>query len=101
MFRWITEIQAYKSEEFSYLDGLKGFVDGGLNDWGFIHAVAGIVTQGCHSPPCMEGAEFNGVERKAIFIKTLKLFGLVVNDKVATGRRLEEENETAAEEVIV
>mmetsp|Transcript_15265 Transcript_15265/g.31162 ORF Transcript_15265/g.31162 Transcript_15265/m.31162 type:complete len:655 (+) Transcript_15265:70-2034(+) len=100
MFRWITEIQSYETEEFRYMDGLKGFVDGGLNDWGFMHAVAGIVTQGCHSPPCMEGAEFNGVERKAIFVKTLKLFGLVVNDKAATGRRLEGENEIA-EDVIV
>ena len=88
MFRWVTEIQTYNEEEFNFMQQLKNFVDGGLKDWEFIHRVSGIVTQGCHSPPCVEGAEFDGVERKAMFVKTLKLFGLVVNDATATGRRL-------------
>ena len=89
MFRWITEVQSYDSvaeegEEggFNYLRRLAEFVDGGLRDWSFVHGVSGIVTQGCHSPPCVEGAEFVGASRKATFIKTLRLLGLKVVDDV-------------------
>mmetsp|Transcript_15922 Transcript_15922/g.34466 ORF Transcript_15922/g.34466 Transcript_15922/m.34466 type:complete len:627 (+) Transcript_15922:307-2187(+) len=93
MFRWIADVQTYNSEEFNYMQRLVDFVDGGLQDWSFVHGVSGIVTQGCHAPPCYEGAEFNdGVERKATFIKTLRLLGLSVKDDgpTATGRRLGE-----------
>ena len=88
MFRWITEVQTYNVNEWDYMQQLKNFVDGGLKNWEFIHRVSGIVTQGCHTPPCLDGAYFDGVERKAIFVKTLKLLGLVVNDGLAAGRRL-------------
>lgn len=86
MFRWITEVQTYNTPEFNYYNRLMAFVDGGLKDWSFVHGVSGIVTQGCHGPPCMEGAEFDGVSRKATFIKTLKLLGLKVKDTdIASG----------------
>lgn len=90
MFRWITEVQTYDRGEFSYMQRLINFVDGGLQDWSFVHGVSGLVTQGCHEPPCIEGVEFDGAGRKATFIKTLKLLGLSVNEKTATGRRLGE-----------
>ena len=57
-----------------------------------IHLMSGIVTQGCHEPPCIEGVEFDGADRKATFIKTLRLLGLTVNDGTATNRRLGEKN---------
>ncbi|KAL7535108.1 hypothetical protein ACHAXR_010138 [Thalassiosira sp. AJA248-18] len=92
MFRWITEIQAYNQGEFSYMQRLIDFVDGGLRDWTFVHGLSGIVAQGCHEPPCVEGAEFDGADRKATFIRTLRLLGLSVDDGTATGRRLGESN---------
>lgn len=87
MFRWMTDVQTYNEGNFNYMQRLVDFVDGGLQDWSFIHGVSGIVTQGCHDPPCVEGAEFDGTSRKATFIKTLKLLGLSVNEgATATGR---------------
>ena len=57
------------------------FVDGGLQDWSFIQGVSGIVTQGCHEPPCRVGAEvLDGTDRVRTFIKTLKILGLPVKD---------------------
>lgn len=92
MFRWITEVQTYNRGDFNYMDRLIKFVDGGLRDWSFVHGMSGIVTQGCHEPPCIEGVEFDGADRKATFIKTLRLLGLTVNDGTATNRRLGEKN---------
>lgn len=89
MFRWIFEVQGYDRDGFNYMDRLVQFVDGGLQDMSFIHAVSGIVTQGCHEPPCIEGSEFNGADRMGTFKKTLKLLGLPVNDGLtSTGRSL-------------
>lgn len=96
MFRWITEVQPYDAGGFSYMQRLVDFVEGGLRDWSFVHGLSGIVTQGCHEPPCAVGVEFeDGASRKATFIKTLKLLGLspgpsegTVTAAVAGGRRL-------------
>lgn len=87
MFRWTTEIQTYSQGEFNYMQGLMNFVDGGLQDWSFVHNVSGIVTQGCHEPPCIEGAEFDGADRKATFMKTLRLLGLKVKDGTTASKR--------------
>jgi len=92
MFRWITEVQTYDQGDFNYMNRLIRFVDGGLQDWTFVHGMSGIVTQGCHEPPCIEGVEFDGADRMATFKKTLRLLGLSVNDGSATGRRLGELN---------
>lgn len=103
MFRWITEVQPYHGlandrdgvEEFHYMQRLVQFVDGGLKDWSFVHGLSGIVAQGCHTPPCYDGADLtDGAERKATFIKTLRLLGLSVKDDgvAASGRRLGENN---------
>ena len=61
------------------------FVDGGMQDWTFAHGAAGIVTQGCHKPPCVEGTEFDGANHMATFRKTLKLFGLSTGDRTGAG----------------
>ncbi|KAL9180298.1 hypothetical protein ACHAXT_008268 [Thalassiosira profunda] len=90
LFRWIVDIQTYSDGEFGYLQRLVDFVDGGMKDWSFVHGVAGIATQGCHSPPCREGAEFDGAGRKATFVKALRLLGLTVDEGTATSRRLGE-----------
>lgn len=87
MFRWMTDVQPYDSDGWNYMDRLVQFVDGGLQDWTFVHGVSGIVTQGCHAPPCMDGMDFDGASRKETFIKTLRLLGLPVKDgPTATGR---------------
>lgn len=90
LFRWIVDVQPYSVEDFVYMDDLIRFVDSGFVDWSFIHKVSGIVTQGCHKPPCVAGADFDGVVRKDAFVKTLKLLGLRVNDSADSTRRLEE-----------
>ena len=46
LFRWVMDVQTYNVEEFSYIDELINFVDGGFEDWSFIHRVSGIVSQG-------------------------------------------------------
>jgi hypothetical protein len=77
----VTEIQPYNSGGFHYIQRLMEFVDGGLQDWSFIQGVSGIVTQGCHEPPCRVGAEvLDGTDRVRTFIKTLKILGLPVKD---------------------
>ena len=82
LFRWVTEIQSYNKEGFQYLQQLREFVDGGLQDWSFVQGVSGIVTQGCHEPPCQEGAaELDGTDRLMTFIKTLRVLGLPVKDE--------------------
>jgi len=101
MFKWIFDVQNFVAtdQSWSYLDHLRQFVDGGFKDWSFVHRVSGLVLQGCHEPPCYEGAEFDGAERKATFIKTLKLFGFSVPDEgaaVETGRRLMEDADEEA-----
>lgn len=91
LFRWVMDIQTYNVEDFNYIDALNKFVDGGFEDWSFIHRVSGIVSQGCHNPPCVKGAEFDGMQRKEVFVKTLKLFGLRINSASESSRRLDSE----------
>jgi hypothetical protein len=52
LFRWIDSVQSYDNPEWSYIQQLNQFVMGGMKDGYFIEAVSGIVTQGCHLPPC-------------------------------------------------
>jgi hypothetical protein len=88
LFRWVMDIQTYYAEDFDYINELIRFVDGGFSDWSFIHRVSGIVTQGCHKPPCLDGAQFDGALRKDMFVKTLQIFGLRVNAASESSRRL-------------
>eukprot|EP00804_Cyclotella_cryptica_P021002 CCRYP_009303-RD/>CCRYP_009303-RD protein AED:0.09 eAED:0.09 QI:102/0.93/0.93/1/0.8/0.62/16/340/1751 len=56
MFEWTERIQTYDDGKgWNYMKELKNFVDTGMYNVDFPHAVSGIVTQGCHDPPC-EGA---------------------------------------------
>jgi hypothetical protein len=61
LFRWIETVQSYDDPEWSYIQQLNQFVMGGMVDGLFIHAVSGIITQGCHNPPC-PGAMGTAVE---------------------------------------
>ena len=56
LFRWIDAVQSYSHPDWSYIQQLNQFVMGGMRDGYFIEAVSGIVTQGCHSPPCEESS---------------------------------------------
>ncbi len=78
LFRWIMEVQEYDVDGFNYMKQLRKYVDGGFKDSNFIDSVSGIVTQGCHKPPCMEGLQFLREEKRAIFTKILKILGLTV-----------------------
>lgn len=56
MFEWTERVQTYDDGKgWNYLKELKNFVDDGMYNVDFLHAVSGIVTQGCADPPC-EGA---------------------------------------------
>ena len=75
LFRWIMEIQEYDRGGFNYIKELRKFVDGGFQDLAFIDSVSGIVTQGCHTPPCVEGMPFFREEKRASFSKILEIMG--------------------------
>jgi Chitin binding Peritrophin-A domain len=71
MFYWIDSVQAYEADGWNYITELHNFVDGGLQDDAFIHAVSGIVNRGCHNPPCASGDIDGGPERVQNFQKVL------------------------------
>jgi len=73
MFYWMSSLQPYDNE-WNYMDSLKEFVRGGMQDGGaFIDAVSGIVNRGCHNPPCGTGVLDGGQERKENFKKVLEV----------------------------
>lgn len=52
-FEWTERVQSYDDlKGWNYMRKLKEFVDGGLVDFEFIEATSGILTKGCHEPPC-------------------------------------------------
>ena len=61
LFRWIDAVQSYNHPEWNYIQQLNQFVMGGMKDGYFIEAVSGVVTQGCHNPPC-EGSMGTAVD---------------------------------------
>lgn len=67
-------VQPYDSG-WSYIDNLKAFVRGGMQDTSFIDAVSGIVNRGCHNPPCPNGSGMldGGYERSENFSKVLEV----------------------------
>jgi len=53
MFEWTERVQTYDDGKgWNYMKELKKFVDTGLYNLEFVNATSGIVTQGCHDPPC-------------------------------------------------
>lgn len=72
-FYWMKSVQTYDSG-WNYLENLKNFVAGGMNDSSFIDAVSGIVNRGCHNPPCPNGLGQldGGYERSENFKKVLR-----------------------------
>jgi hypothetical protein len=73
-FYWMKSVQPYDSG-WNYLDNLKAFVSGGMQDTSFIDAVSGIVNRGCHNPPCPNGSGQldGGYERSENFSKVLEV----------------------------
>jgi len=57
MFEWTERVQSYDDGKgWNYMKKLKEFVDGGFIDNDFIIASSGILTKGCHEPPCDGGS---------------------------------------------
>jgi hypothetical protein len=61
MWRWVDGVQSYDRGGWNYIRQLNQFVMDGMKDVRFVEAVSGIVTQGCHAPPC-EGSMGTAVE---------------------------------------
>lgn len=76
LFYWVETVQPYDSQGWNYMDELHKYVDGGMQDDGFVNAVSGIVNRGCHNPPCASGSLHGGPERLNNFNKVLSVFDL-------------------------
>lgn len=76
LFYWMSSVQDYDVEGWSYRARLRAFVDGGMTDTSFIDAVSGIVNRGCHNPPCGTGPVDGGADRRANFETVLDAMGL-------------------------
>lgn len=76
LFYWMSSVQVYDKDGWSYIPKLRAFVDGGMTDTSFIDSVSGIVNRGCHNPPCGTGPLDGGPERRENFDKVLKAMGL-------------------------
>ena len=76
MFYWVESLQSYNERGWDYLTELHKFVDGGMQDTGFINAVSGIVNRGCHDPPCGTGEVDGMQERAGNFQQVLGVFSL-------------------------
>jgi len=87
MLYWISKIQAYNEEGWSYLERLKQFTDGGMNDRVFLDDVSRIVTRGCHDQSRC-GNAVSSADRHAKFNKIIYYFG-----KASVGASSEEGEE--------
>jgi len=73
MLYWISKVQAYAADGWSYLERLKQFVDGGMIDAEFLEDVSRIVTRGCHDQSGC-GNAVSSAERRVKFEKTMYYF---------------------------
>lgn len=76
LFYWMSSVQPYEKNGWTYLGELRAFVGGGMTDTAFIDGVSGIVNRGCHDAPCGTGELHNGPLRRSNFEKVLKVMGL-------------------------
>lgn len=76
LFYWMSSVQTYEKNGWTYVGKLRAFVEGGLTDAAFIDGVSGIVNRGCHDAPCGTGELHNGPLRRSNFEKVLKVMGL-------------------------
>jgi hypothetical protein len=83
MAEWVDQVQSYDKDGYSYLDELKRFVNGGMNDDTFIINVSKILQHGCHGDDTRCHAADGAWERMDNFKKVLKLFRLEVEEVVA------------------
>jgi hypothetical protein len=76
LFYWMSSVQDYDTDGWSYRDQLRAYVAGGMIDDGFIDAVSGIVNRGCHAPPCSTGPVDGAEDRRQNFHTVLQVMGL-------------------------
>lgn len=76
LFYWMSSVEAYEEDGWSYREQLRAYVDGGLVGNAFIDAVSGIVNRGCHNPPCATGPVDGLDDRRANFETVLRTMGL-------------------------
>merc|ERR1711862_85900 len=72
-FEWIDRIQSYKDDQFSYMEALKQFVDGGMKDGSFINNVSKIVSLGALNA---QGTVGNSGQKWSHFNKLLSYLDL-------------------------
>ena len=71
---WITKVQTYEVDGWSYMRRLHRFVDGGLSDALFLEDVSRIITRGCHAEnEC--GRAISSEERIRKFEDVILYFG--------------------------
>ncbi|MCB9620694.1 MAG: hypothetical protein H6724_14745 [Sandaracinus sp.] len=76
LFYWMSSVEAYDRDGWSYRTALREYVAGGLAGNAFIDAVSGIVNRGCHNPPCATGPVDGLDDRRANFETVLRTMGL-------------------------
>lgn len=76
LFYWMTSVQDYDEEGWSYREQLRSYVESGLTGTDFIDAVSGIVNRGCHNPPCATGPVDAVQERRDNFAAVLGVMEL-------------------------
>ena len=84
LFYWVSEVQGYTKDKWSFEGTLKTFVDtvkagGVVDDSGFVHNVSGIVNRGCPNPPCGTGALDAGKNRANNTCKVLQAMNFGVS----------------------
>lgn len=82
MTEWVDQVQAYDKDDYSYLDELKRFVNGGMTDDAFIMNISKILQHGCHGDDTRCHAADGAWERMDNFKRVLKLFRLEVGEEV-------------------
>lgn len=71
---WITRVQTYEVDGWSYMRRLRRFVDGGLSDALFLEDVSRIITRGCHAENAC-GRAVSSEERIRKFEDVILYFG--------------------------
>lgn len=83
MAEWVDQVQSYDKDGYSYLNELKQFVNGGMNDDSFINSVSKILQHGCHGDDTLCHSADGAWERMDNFRTVLKLFRLEIGEVVA------------------
>ena len=66
LLEWSDRVQSYVNSDWNYLDELKKFVDGGMDDDDFIDVAISIFTRNCHDNKCSEQWQLDNENNLAI-----------------------------------